>query len=330
MSTPRVSVVMPVYNVASFVEEAIKSVLDQSFTDFELIIVDDGGSDNSLALCKGFDDPRIQIVSQSNRGLAGARNSGIALAKGDYVALLDSDDRWDRAKLLLHVIHLDASPSIDVSYSGSQLIDRGGMPLRQAQRPKCEAISPAHILCRNPVGNGSAPVIRKTALDTVSFVRAEEPRRICYFDEDFRQSEDIEMWTRMAIQYGCTFEGIAPLLTEYRVDSGGLSANMIRQYQFWLLMIEKLRKVDPVFLARHEQRARAYQLRYLARRAVQVGDTGMAALFLRDALLASAKPLFEEPRKTLVTMAAILAGSLLSERQLARLTRRWTGQGAAA
>ena len=90
---PLISVVMPVFNVERYVAEAIGSVLAQSFADFELIIVDDGGKDRSMEICRSFGDPRIRIVSQANRGLAGARNSGILAARGEFVALLDSDDR---------------------------------------------------------------------------------------------------------------------------------------------------------------------------------------------------------------------------------------------
>jgi hypothetical protein len=80
---PAVSAVMPVYNVERYVGEAVQSVLAQSFADFELLIVDDGGSDGSMAICRSFDDPRIRIVSQANRGLAGARNTGILAARGN-------------------------------------------------------------------------------------------------------------------------------------------------------------------------------------------------------------------------------------------------------
>jgi glycosyltransferase involved in cell wall biosynthesis len=79
---------MPVYNVERYVGEAVQSVLAQSFADFELLIVDDGGSDGSMAICRSFDDPRIRIVSQANRGLAGARNTGILAARGEFIALL--------------------------------------------------------------------------------------------------------------------------------------------------------------------------------------------------------------------------------------------------
>lgn len=256
MTNPRISIVMPLYNTEAFVAEAIDSVLAQSFADFELLIVDDGGQDSSLPIAQSYKDPRIRIISQSNRGLAGARNSGIAAARGDYVALLDSDDRWLPDKLLLHIIHLDATPWIDVSYSGSHFIDHEGRRLRQPQQPQLSAITPEIIFCRNPVGNGSAAVLRRSTLEALSFRHPAEPARRCYFDEEFRQSEDIDMWMRMAMA-GARFEGIAPLLTEYRIVGGGLSANMIRQYEHWQKMVAKLELTAPDLVQRHGQRARA-------------------------------------------------------------------------
>ncbi|MEL7113470.1 MAG: glycosyltransferase family 2 protein, partial [Pseudomonadota bacterium] len=106
MKTPIVSVIMPVYNTAKYVQSAIESVLVQTLTDFELLIVDDAGQDNSIALCRAYDDPRVQIISQANRGLAGARNTGIRNARGQFIALLDSDDLWEAEKLEKHVAHL--------------------------------------------------------------------------------------------------------------------------------------------------------------------------------------------------------------------------------
>ena len=86
MNTPMISIVMPVYNTAKYVEAAIESVLAQTFVDFELLIIDDAGSDNSIELCRAYSDPRIRIISQANRGLAGARNTGIRHARGQYIA----------------------------------------------------------------------------------------------------------------------------------------------------------------------------------------------------------------------------------------------------
>ncbi len=330
MSLPRVTVVMPVYHVEAYVGAAIESVLAQTFADFELLIIDDGGSDGSIAICAAYRDPRIRIVAQANRGLAGARNTGIAHARGDYIALLDSDDGWHPEKLALHVIHLDTAPEVGVSYSGSRLIDGNGTPLRQAQRPKLTGVTAADILCRNPVGNGSAAVIRRSALDAIAFSHPDEPARLCYFDERFRQSEDIELWVRMALSADVVFDGLAPLLTDYRIVSGGLSANVVRQFDSWLRMLDKIRSIAPDFAARHGPRARAYQLRYLARRSVQMGDGVFAAVLIRDAFAASARILWEEPVRTLATCAAVVLARFIRPAQLAWLARRWTGGSAVA
>lgn len=307
MSSPVVSVVMPVYQVEAYVREAVASVLAQTFEAFELIIVDDGGRDSSIAICREFDDPRIRIVSQPNRGLAGARNTGIAHACGRYIALLDADDRWQRDKLMLHVIHLEANRAIDVSFAGSRMIDSEGQALRIAMRPKLAGIDAAHILLRNPVGNGSAAVIRRSALDRASFADPDTPGRLCWFDERFRQSEDIELWLRMAAGHGCRFEGIAGLLTDYRIVRGGLSANIARQFASWQEVIENAKGYAPELIARHGARAAAYQLRYLARRAVQLGDGPFAIALIRQAVARDPALLVFDPVKTLTTAMAALA-----------------------
>lgn len=322
---PCVSVVMPVYNVEAYVAEAIQSVLAQTFTDFELIIVDDGGSDASLEICRSFRDPRISIVSQRNRGLAGARNTGIAAARGEYVALLDSDDRWLPEKLMLHVIHLDNAPAIGVSYAPSRFIDSAGQALRIVQRPRLKDVEAVDIFCRNPVGNGSAPVLRRTALDTVTFAHPDDWARRCWFDESLRQSEDIEMWLRLSLLGGVRFEGIAPVLTEYRIGCGGLSAQILRQYEAWQGVVARMARYAPDFAARHTPRARAYQLRYLARRAIQLGDAGMAMALLRGAAASSMRPLLDEPVKSLTTLAAAMAGRMMGPDRFARFAGRAAG-----
>ena len=97
---PRVSVVIPVYGVEQFVEVCVRSVLEQSYEDFEVIIVNDKSPDRSLEICEAIKDPRIRIVTHlENRGLAGARNTGIRHARGEYIAMLDSDDLWKKNKL---------------------------------------------------------------------------------------------------------------------------------------------------------------------------------------------------------------------------------------
>jgi hypothetical protein len=159
----------------------------------------------------------------------------------------------------------------------------------------------------------------------VAFPHPEVAERICWFDEALRQSEDIEMWLRLAIKGGVCFEGIAPDLTEYRLASGGLSAQVLRQYQSWLAVVERLESYAPEFAARHLPRARAYQLRYLARRSVQLGDPTMAVTLLREAARSSLRPLFEEPVKTVITAVAVITARLMKPERFARMSRALSG-----
>jgi glycosyltransferase involved in cell wall biosynthesis len=329
-NAPLISVVMPVYNVEAFVGAAIQSVIDQSFANWELLIIDDGGSDGSMAVCRQYADPRIRIIAQANRGLAGARNTGIAAARGRYVALLDSDDLWHPTKLMLHMIHLEADGGVDVSYAGSRMIDAGGRPLKTAMRPQLSGITPADILKRNPVGNGSAAVIRRRSLNRAAFAHPDEAGRTCWFDESFRQSEDIELWLRLSAVHGCRFEGIGGLLTDYRIIAGGLSANIARQYESWERAIAKTEQAAPQLIARHGRQAMAYQLRYLARRAVQLGDGSFAWSLALQAVAAGPAMLLAEPRKTLTTLAAALAARVLPPAAFRALAARHLGHGAAA
>ncbi|QYJ06866.1 glycosyltransferase family 2 protein [Qipengyuania flava] len=328
MTAPRMSVVMPVYNVEAYVAEAIQSVLDQSFKDFELLVVDDGGTDHSMALVRSFDDPRIRVISQKNRGLAGARNTGIMHARAPYIALLDSDDRWHVDKLLLHYVHLQANHNIGVSYSGSRMIDANGQPMSVAMRPKLIDVSEKDILCRNPVGNGSAPVLRREMLDRAAFRCPDEPNRICWFDESFRQSEDIELWVRLSSVHGVTFEGISGLLTDYRIIGGALSANIVKQFISWSRMIDVARVGAPKLLAKYERTARAYQLRYLARRSVQLGNFDLAEDLMTRATRVDPRIHLREPVKSAITWAAIRVARIAGPERFKKLARPYLGAAA--
>lgn len=303
MRRPTVSVIMPVYNTAKYVEAAIQSVLAQTFTQFELLIIDDAGSDGSIDLCRAIDDPRIRIISQANRGLAGARNTGIRNARGQYIALLDSDDLWEPRKLERHVEHLRLAPHIGVSYAASKLIDEDGHLLRIVQRPKLKRVSPRDVFLRNPIGNGSAPVLRRAVFDDIASLNPDR-EELDYFDDSFRQSEDIECWCRIALTTDWGFEGISGAYTRYRINEGGLSANVVKQFETWSRVRDRVKQLDPHFARKWAPYAEAYQLRYLARRAVRMGEGALAWSLLRDALKLCPMMIREEPRKTLVTLLA--------------------------
>lgn len=303
---PKFSVIMPVYNVARYVGPAVQSVLRQSLTDFELLIIDDCSPDDSIAICAAFDDPRIHIIRHAhNRGLAGARNTGIRNARGEYLAFIDSDDRWHPEKLALHNQHLQSRPDVGVSFSRSAFIDEDGNFNHCYQMPRLVDIDAGYCLCRNPIGNGSAPVIRREVFADIAYV--DDSRGYSedwYFDENLRRSEDIECWIRIVLTTNWVIEGIPQALTEYRLNSGGLSSSLLAQLQSWEQVIEKTRTYAPAFIDMWERSARAYQLRYLARQAIRLGDGRMATRLVHRGLATGPGIVFNEPGRTLVTLGA--------------------------
>ena len=300
-----VSVIVPVYNVEKYIHETISSVLNQTYTNFELLIINDQTPDNTLKICQQFQDTRLKIIFQQNRGLAGARNTGIRHAQGDYIAFLDGDDVWHPEKLALHVEHLDKNPHIGVSFSQSLFIDDDSNSLGIYQMPKLKDITPEHLLCRNPIGNGSAPVIRSEVLEEISFLdNRHGTMEKHYFDEDFRQSEDIECWFRIASQTHWQIEGINQALTLYRVNEKGLSANITKQLDSWEKLITKHRHLAPDLVCRQEDTARAYQLRYLARRAVRLKDGALAVKLVNQALATDWRIILAESYRTTLTLIA--------------------------
>jgi glycosyltransferase involved in cell wall biosynthesis len=302
---PTVSVVIPLYQTERYIAETLRSVLAQTFASFEVVVVDDGSADRGPVIAGSTGDPRVRVVSQENRGLAGARNTGIRHARGRYIALLDADDLWEADKLARHVAALAADSTVGVSFSASRLVDDDGHDIGMIQSPAGRVFDAASIFCRNPIGNGSAPVLRREALDAIAFEDARYGRT-CWFDESFRQSEDIECWTRIAATTPWTFHYVDAPLTRYRVNAGGLSANVAPQLATWQRFRAKVAVYAPALDQAHGDRAEGYQLRYLARRAVRSGDAKTASEMITRALRIAPGIVMEEPVRTLSTVAAAL------------------------
>jgi len=303
-----VSVITPLYNSERFIRDALQSVLDQTHTNVELLVIDDGSPDHSADLVESIGDPRIQVFRQSNTGPCRARNSGIARAKGDFIGFIDHDDYWAPDKLEKHIAHLERSPSVGISYGPSAFMDENGDRLGLYQVPQLTGVTPGLILCRNPIGNGSAPLIRREVLEEVKFM-AERDGELepMYFDDECRGWEDVECWFRMSVKTDWQFEGIPDCLTYYRVNSEGLSADAEKKQRSFDQGLERARAYAPEIVAQYEGAARAYHLRYLARRLVTSRDARGAVRFAHRALRTHPRLLVEEPKRTLITLGAAYA-----------------------
>ncbi len=318
---PRASIVVSAYNTLKTLPETVASLLAQDFEDFEVLVVDDGSTDGTANWVLAHPDPRLRLVRQLNRGLAGARNGGIAEARGDYIGFCDGDDLWEPEKLSEHIAFLDANPTVGLTYSGSSLIGESGAPLGLAQKPKADDVTARDVYLRNPVGNGSTPVIRRACLDDIAF-RPEGETRDQWFDESFRQSEDIECWLRIVLTTHWVIAGTSAPLTRYRIVSSGLSSNVIRQYDSWTRVAERVRQLSPEFARANEPAAKAYQLRYLARRAVTLGAGRTALSLMMRSGFSSLHPLRNEPVKTLSTLVAALIVGLGGAHIVQRVLKR--------
>jgi glycosyltransferase involved in cell wall biosynthesis len=307
---PRVSVVIPTYNAEKFIAKTIQSVLQQTYQDFEILVIDDESPDRSVEICRQFADPRIRIISQPNRGLPGARNTGIRAAKGEFIGFLDADDIWLPHKLAAHIQHFDRNPTVGISFSYSAFIDDEGRLTGLSQRPKrLNGITPDYVLCRNPIGNGSAALLRRQVFDEIAVVDdIHGQSEWFYFDECLQQrsadATDVECWLRISIKTSWAMVGIPEVLTLYRIHAGGLSANSLRQLEALEAVIEKTRCYAPALIAACEHRAKAFHMRYIARRAVTLRDGKLATKMVNRSLAAHWRIVLEEPIKTGLTVGA--------------------------
>ena len=127
-----ISVIIPVYNGEKTIRETVNSVLKQTFTDFELIIINDGSNDRTLEIVSSIEDSRIKIFSYPNAGLAASRNRGITHAASEFIAFLDADDLWTPDKLEAQLQALQKDTQVAVAYSWSDCIDESGQFIRKA------------------------------------------------------------------------------------------------------------------------------------------------------------------------------------------------------
>lgn len=303
---PYFSVVIPIYNEEKYLRDCLQSVADQCFSDFEVLMINDGSQDSSVTICKQFTkiDPRFKLIEQKNRGLSGARNTGIRHAVGTFIAFLDSDDLWHPDKLKAHYYLHQLHSDISMSYSQSELINMDNSLINIQQQPKITDISISDIYCRNPVGNGSSAVIERKILKEIGFHQQHSHHDLQFFDESLIQSEDIECWIRLHTKTHLKIEGIAFPLTMYRVNNQGLSSSYKKQLQNWFKMTEKIHNYNPELIKLYKNKALAYQFRYISRWAIIKKQKQESFYYITQALRTHPQMMIEEPIRTIITLGA--------------------------
>jgi glycosyltransferase involved in cell wall biosynthesis len=245
-----VSVIIPNYNHAQYLSDAIQSVLNQTYHNFEIIVVDDGSTDNSREVIGRFGN-QVRAIFQQNQGLSAARNTGIRVARGAYIGVLDADDMYEPNFMMILVSLLQNHPEADGIYCGYQFVDHLNNPL-----PQIEARSiPSDRLYQDLVdGNFLVP--------ESMFVRRHCYETIGLFDESLRALEDVDMWLRITGQYKII--GTTHILTRHRILPGSMSTDPTRQFQNRLAVVKKHFGPEPLNdLAWTDAQRRAYGRAYL-------------------------------------------------------------------
>ena len=222
--SPRVSVVIPTYNRAETVARAIRSALSQTLQGLEVIVVDDGSTDDTVDVVARF-GAAVRYVKQANRGVAAARNRGVEMAWSDYVAFLDSDDEWLPEKLERQMALLEQDPSLGFVYSEAHVVD--GAARRVGIKPETRHAETLEELLR---GN-FVPTLTVVA-------RRERVLAAGGFDTTLSGPEDYDLWMRLAARH--PFRDIAEPLALYHQSDGGLSADPTRIYGEYVKIFTKL------------------------------------------------------------------------------------------
>lgn len=224
-NTPSISVIIPAYNQANYVSQAIQSVLSQTNPNFELVVVNDGSTDETSQIISKFQDPRIRIISQPNRGLAAARNTGLRESSAPLIALLDADDYFLPEKLAIQSEYLLKHSEIGMVGGGIQIVNHAGEILKQVIT-KPDGLDLQGLLFANPFVPSSIMIRRQW------FGRAGT------FDENLKACEDWDMWLRIGYA-GCIFAWVDYPVVAYRQHQGQMTREPERMQKAIFTVLDK-------------------------------------------------------------------------------------------
>lgn len=294
MQQPLVSVIIPAYNNAEFLGETIQSVLQQTYPNFEIMLVNDASPDHVNEVVQQFADPRLRyIVHEKNRGLSAARNTGIRASKGDIIALLDGDDLFHPEKLRLHVEFLAQHPTVGVTYNARFELNHSVNTIRELWRPPT-TVTLADLVCTFPF-SPSDMVLRRNWLFQVGL-----------FDEYHTYvGEDLDINCRLALA-GCQFVSVDRALNYRRYHSGRIVKNLRASVN------DTLRPLNAIFQDEHCPHAVlrikdiAYSTHLLLWSIIALlqEDTAIGQEYCREALRRNPSLLIGEPNQLIETLVS--------------------------
>lgn len=227
----KVSVIITTFNSMRFFPETLESVLQQTFADIEVIVVDDGSSDGISDWIRSVEDSRIVFHTQSNQGVSSARNAGISLARGEYIAFLDGDDVWAPTKLERQVTVLDLDDEVGLVHTWLALMDEGSRLTGRVMKPHSEGEIWKEIVESNMIACSSV-IVRRSCLDVVGT-----------FDSTLIVAEDWDLWIRVAAAYRISV--IKAPLVQYRIHPSSKSKRYPEMVEDFRKIIERAFQAVP-------------------------------------------------------------------------------------
>ena len=265
---PLVSVIIPAYNAEKTIHETIESVLNQTFTDFELIIVNDGSTDNTLEVISQIDDSRLKVFSYPNAGVSASRNRGVSHAVGKYISFIDADDLWTSNKLKAQLEAIQKEPQAAVAYSWTDFIDQEGKFIDRDERVTYSGDVYPQMLVRDFLSSASNVMIRRRA-----FIESGR------FDESLAGAADWDLFLRLAARYH--FVMVPQVGIFYRIaDRNSMSSDLQKQEEDCLKVIERAFTQAPESLQHLKQKSLASLYEYLSFKAIEgsfTRDNGLLA-----------------------------------------------------
>ena len=253
---PIISVIIPTHNSARTIKSTIASILNQTFTDFELIVINDGSIDTTLETLKQIEDSRLQVFSYPNGGVALSRNRGISLSKGEFISFIDADDLWTPDKLELQLKALQANPQAKIAYSWTDWIDENECWLRPGIHTTLNGDVYQHLLLIDFIGSGSNPLIHSCALQKVGG-----------FDNSLTNAHDWDMWLRLASCF--EFVAVPSVQILYRICTNSMSTNVWGMEVASLKVIEQHYRQAPASIQHLKKQTLANRYQYLTFKALE-------------------------------------------------------------
>lgn len=303
---PTVSVIVTAFNRAKFLSETIQSVLNQTFNDIELLIIDDGSTDNTSDVVNSFSDARIKYYFQENSGQNAAKNRGFLLAKGKYITILDSDDVMKPQKLEKQVTLLEQNNDCGVCFTGVDVIDENGHFVKSLPLLKQKGDFLIYLLEKNYLYNGSNALYRRECLEKTGL-----------FSEKVQRMTDWDLYLRMALYY--KFDYIDENLLNYRVHSNNMSMGFKNYERAGFTILKRIfsNKDFPKELRSLHSKVFSLRYSYMADRYLGFNKSNRAKKYIMKSFKLYPKNIFK-PQLIKIFLLSFLSENLLKNAKIVK------------